>query len=280
MRVISGPSNVHTLLNMYGTVMRSQERAPRGLRTKNVRNMAVQLDGRWSVLTSFRARNFNLNYAKQEWLWYLRADKFDDSIEQHATMWKKLKQADGSYYSNYGQYMFGHRDYHHVSSQPSQFEYCADQLLKDPDTRRASMTLLQPYHLYDGNTDLVCTYAINFTIEDNVLHMTVMMRSNDVIFGFTNDAFCFSQLHKFMYVCLRKRMPTLEIGNYTHFTNSMHVYERHFDMIRNIVTDGIDGYQHIEVPEPTYEEVADLVRNRGILSEHNKGAYGEWLFQT
>jgi thymidylate synthase len=263
--------NIYALLALYRAVASGHEITPRGQKVRNVRNMLVELDARWPILTSFKARNFNLKYAKVEWLWYLGADKFDDSIEQHATMWKKLKQPTGEYYSNYGQYMFGVR-YHELT----QFEFVANTLLQDPDSRRASMVLLKHEHMFDGNSDMVCTYGINFCIEDGKLHMTVMMRSNDVIFGFTNDAFAFQQLYSFMYTVLKSKMPHLETGTYTHMANSMHVYERHFQMINLICAEGVDGYQHIEVPAVTYDEVVHLVRNSGAVKPE-MGAYSEWL---
>jgi thymidylate synthase len=264
-----------TLLNLYGTVMKGVECTVRGQKVINVRNLAVVMEGRdLPCITSFDARGLNLDYAKKEWLWFLGADKYDDSICKHATMWQKLKQPDGSFYSNYGQYMFGRNDNggKYVSSQ---FDYVVNTLATDENSRRASMVLLNRDHLFAENSDVVCTYAINFTIENTQLHMTVMMRSNDVIFGFTNDAFCFSQLFEFVYLRLKdEHYGWLKRGTYTHFTNSMHVYERHFDMIERIVRGGPDGHYELMVPSPTADEVRSLVNSGG---KDGSGPYVDWL---
>lgn len=271
MRVITGQNNVDVFLKMYKAVAGAPEVETRGSLTRNVPNMAVMLDPKQPVITAFKSREFNLDYAKKEWLWYLGADPKDDSIEQHAKMWKKLKQSDGSYYSNYGQYIFA-KD----ANGNSQFGYLLKTLKADKNTRRASIVLLKREHLYPENTDVVCTYAINFTIIESCLDMTVMMRSNDVIFGFTNDAFCFWNLYMMVHAILLKDMPWLRYGNYTHFTNSMHVYERHYAMINHILhaDTGSNAYTRHHVPHPTYKEALDLFVSNG---KEGTGDYCTWL---
>ena len=272
MRTIRGEDNVHTMLQMYKEVMRSPEETIRGERCKNLRDAIVLLNGAWCPLTSFRARNLNLTYAKKEWLWYLGADKFDDSIEQHAVMWKKLKQPDGSYYSNYGQYVF----------EPgpdglTQFDYAVECLRRDEHTRRASIVLLKRDHLFLDNIDVVCTYGINFAIQDGALHMTVMMRSNDAVFGFTNDAFCFWNLYMFVWAAVKAWRPELRIGEYTHFSNSLHVYERHYKMVEQILYEVHTGYEKVHVPKPTLDDVAKLILTRGKTS--HRSTYVDFLLE-
>lgn len=239
--------NAQTFLKVYRDVLNGQAISPRGQVCKEVIDYMFSLDMCHSPLTSFKHRKLNLEYAKQEFLWYLRADKFDSSIEKHATMWAKIKQPDGSYYSNYGQYIF-----------PDQIRFVIYELMKDPNSRRASMVLLKDEHLFLDNKDVVCTYGINFRIRNGRLDMTVMMRSNDVIFGTTNDVFCFSMIYRLVFSMLAPVLP-ISVGRYTHFVNSLHVYQRHFDMISDIVEQGIDGYAGIIVPWPTHEESEKVI---------------------
>lgn len=208
-------------------------------------------------ITSFQARKLNLAYCKQEWLWYLRGDRFDDSIQQYATMWKKLKQSDGGFNSNYGQYIF----------EEGQLEWCIRRLSEDKYTRQASMQLLNKSHMYEGNTDFVCTHGINFRIRDNRLDMTVMMRSNDAIFGTTNDVFCFGQLLLMTRAALLDQYPELEVGTYTHFVNSIHVYERHWEMLERLVIEGQSGFYSVDQVVP--DSLDDV-----LLSTSK---YGRWL---
>lgn len=255
-------SNADTFIQMYKDVWVGSEIRPRGLLCREVIDykMTLEMDG--NPVTSFTDRGLNLKYAKEEFKWYLRADRFDDTIEKYASMWAKVRQPDGSYFSNYGQYIF-----------PKQFKFVVNELLRDPDSRRASIVLLKAEHLFHENKDIVCTYAINFRIRNHALHMTVMMRSNDVIFGTTNDVFCFSMLYRMVYALLLIHMP-LRKGQYTHFVNSLHVYDRHFDMIQAIIKQGLDGYQKIFIPWPDEREVRLTLKN-GLNPK--RGAWSEWL---
>ena len=231
--------NATAYLTAYSEVLHhGRVIAPRGQECLEVCDYKLVLNMKYSVLTSFDARKLNLNYAKQEFLWYLRGNRRDQSIEQYATMWAKIRQEDGGYNSNYGQYIFN-----------KQFNFVVDELVQDPFSRRASIVLLNSDHLYHENTDVVCTYSMNFRIRNNQLDMTVMMRSNDVIFGLTNDAFCFTMVYRMVFAALRdKGMDDLQLGEYTHIANSLHVYKRHFEMIKDIIDDGLTGYHEISMP--------------------------------
>lgn len=273
MHLIQHPNSVANLLALYDKIRRAPIIEQRGQLVKHVRDVAIVMNANVPPITNFRARNLNLDYAKQEWLWYLRADKMDASIMDHASMWQKLQQSDGSFYSNYGQYLFRQPGDEELAD--SQFDYVIKTLMEDPGSRRASMVLLARDHLFPENTDVVCTYAISFSIENGYLEMTVMMRSNDVVFGFTNDAFAFWNLYMFVYTILKEGMPNLQVGSYTHFANSMHVYEKHFKMLETICADGAQGFKPIKVPTVTAAEVADFINHRD--GEGEDGSYTAWL---
>lgn len=255
-------ANADVFLQVYKDVMQGDCVSPRGSLCHEVCDYSFVLDMNDNPFTSFRARNLNERYAKEEFLWYLRADKFDVSIEEHASLWAKIRQPDGSFYSNYGQYIF-----------PKQFGFVVEELRRDPSSRRASIVLLKPEHLFHENKDVVCTYAMNFRIRKGVLHMTVMMRSNDVIFGMTNDVFCFSMIYRMVAAMLVQWMP-IEIGTYRHFVNSLHVYERHFDMIKQLVDVGMSGYSAMLIPWPSPHEVAEVLHKK---FEYGAGPWMRWL---
>lgn len=82
-----------------------------------------------------------------------------------------------------------------------------------------------------------CTINLQFFIRDDCLHMIVNMRSNDAIFGFGNDVPFFSYVHQMLTQELKEFYPSLIDGTYYHNAGSMHVYERHYDMLDNIIKD-------------------------------------------
>lgn len=208
-------------------------------------------------LTSFRHRNLNLDYCKKEWLWYLKGDRYDASIMEHASMWKKIQLPDGGFNSNYGQYIFTE----------GQFRWVVDSLLKDRNSRQACMQLLNSSHMYHKNPDVVCTMGIQFFIRFNRLMMFVHMRSNDAIFGMTNDVFCFSQLHQMVYWYLKDQGMDIELGEYVHRVGSLHVYERHYARLVQLVAAKGSDYYEIDVPTP--KSFQDFMGN--------ESEYSHWL---
>ena len=83
----------------------------------------------------------------------------------------------------------------------------------------------------DGNKDVPCTFIQMFHIRDNKLHTTVEMRSNDVIKGTTYDIPSFILFQRLMLLRLREVYPDLEMGTYTHFANSLHLYSSDFELV-------------------------------------------------
>jgi thymidylate synthase len=183
-----------------------------------------------------------------------------------------LRQPEGFWFSNYGQYWFG--------SQRG-FDWVIDQLIKDKDSRQAVIPMLNPIHLFPDNKDVVCTESISFRIRENKLYMSVNMRSQDAMWGFTNDTFCFSILHEMVYVVLRDLMYSdLIMGSYTHKVDSFHVYERHFEMLNQIIIGGHEEYYEVDCPE-IYDnrEVINLVHYKE--EDHREThLFTEWLYEN
>ena len=71
----------------------------------------------------------------------------------------------------------------------------------------------------DAADDTPCTYAIQFTIVDNRLNMAVLMRSNDLWYGFCNDQYCFSMIQKLVADRL-----DIKVGEYYHYAHNLHLY--------------------------------------------------------
>lgn len=235
-----------------------------GNESKSWDGARLTFDGASGVLPNVPARQLNLPYAIHEFLWYCRGDRFDDSITKHASMWKKLKQDDGGFNSNYGQYLF--KPYMTpVGTMPSQFDFCVGELVKSPSSRRACMTLLNSGHAYPQNTDMVCTYAIQFFIRDDCLEMHVYMRSNDVVFGLTNDAFCFNMIQRMVVAALRQAGINVGVGAYFHNAGTLHVYKRHYVMVRQAYWEARD---YVEINPPMIDDL-DLEALR-----HDQAAVG------
>lgn len=230
--------------------------SPRGLLIKEIENANYVLPP-YVRFTNFKARKLNLEYIKKEFLWYLKGDRFDTSITEYATLWKGLINKDGSINSNYGVYV------------NKQFDNVISILTSDKDSRRASIMILTTEHLLSDSVDFPCTYALNFRIRNNQLNMTVHMRSQDSVFGMSNDAPAFSFIQEMIYVTLRDTYPELVMGNYHHFVDSLHVYEKHFEMLKEIISNPTE-YESIKCPRLSSKDEVEYLRKTdfAIVKEH------------
>ena len=158
---------------------------------------------------------WNPVYAEAEWQWYLSGDrniaKLAELYGKVPEIWKRMAFPNGDVNSNYG-WQWKRND---------QIDYVVDLLRNEPDTRQAAISI---YDCKEHDTfafDTPCTYAVQFTILDNKLNMSVVMRSNDLWFGFCNDQYQFSKLHQHVWMNLG---DDIEIGSYFHFAQNLHLY--------------------------------------------------------
>lgn len=258
-----------SLMKAYQAVAGGDFVGPRGKITKEVRNCGISIDPRYPI-TSFSSRNFNLKYAKKEVLWYLRGNRFDKSITEESGTWQTLIQPDGGINSNYGQVIFtGQRH----------FDWVVEELIRDPSSRRAVIILGDGTMLDKDNTDHRCTMFISYCIRQGKLHQTVHMRSNDVIFGLTNDLFFFGFLQQMVLAYLRPHYPDLVLGEYMHIADSLHVYQSFFPMLDNIIHK--DDWYVISVPEISSREEVEFLRYKQKLNAKvevpDDFAFAKWL---
>lgn len=108
-----------------------------------------------------------------------------------------------------------------------QLPYVVDTLLNDNDSRQAVMTIWRERP--SGSKDVPCTVAMQFFIRDDVLHMIVTMRSNDIVLGFTYDVFSFSMVANAVRLLLKERGLDIILGDLHVNAGSLHIYETHFD---------------------------------------------------
>jgi thymidylate synthase len=188
-----------------------------GLKQENtlaLYNVGFYINNPLDNLINSNFRNWKNSYAEIEWLWYLSKNRSVSELKKHAKIWDTMHNGDDIVNSNYG----------YQWNRNNQVDFVINELIKNKNSRRAVLTI------YDGKEhnlhsyDTPCTLNIVFNILDNKLNMSVLMRSNDLWFGFCNDQYCFSKLQEI----IAKKL-NLKIGWYYHFSNNLHLYERHFN---------------------------------------------------
>ena len=147
--------------------------------------------------------------------------------------WKLAANQFGQINSNYGHLIYSDK-YHH------QYGQVLDELLTNPDGRRASMIYTRPSiwmeYNEDGKNDFICTNAVTYYIRDNFLQCVVQMRSNDVVCGSKNDyagqLYVLEQMVKDYNDCKEDGIPELKVGDIIWQVQNLHVYERHFHLVK------------------------------------------------
>ena len=204
--------------------------APRNLATKELNDVWLELDNPGKSIVTLLSRNTNMRYLKEELKWYMSGSLDVKDINKHSSFWTKLADSNGTVNSNYGNIAFKSK-----YAGKSQYEWCLNSIKNDINTRQAVINYNQPKHKYNGNKDFVCTLAQHFIVRNDKLDSLVFMRSNDLIFGLTYDMPWFCLLQKKLAKDLN-----LPLGVYKHFATSLHVYIKHFDVLKKMSLEDVN----------------------------------------
>ena len=165
-------------------------------------------------------------------------DRVED-FEKASKFWSKLANKDGTVNSAYGFLIWKNKSHGNPrmngEERMTPWEWARQALIADKDTRQAILRFSLPEHSYVGNKDFTCTLHSYFQIRDNILDMTVNMRSNDLTLGLVYDLPWFVSLMYRMKDELSSTYPDLEIGSYTHYVHNIHCYERDEEKILRMI---------------------------------------------
>ena len=181
--------------------------------TKALFNIGFYLENPNDKLIINKERKWSLDYAEAEWQWYLSGDanvkKLGEIYGKIPAIWQKMADESGEVNSNYGwQWM-----------RNAQLSHVINKLRDYPDTRQAAISIYDAKEIAKYHHDTPCTYAVQFSIIDDLLCMSVYMRSNDLWYGFCNDQYQFANLQE-----LVASMLGIEIGWYYHHAHNLHLY--------------------------------------------------------
>jgi thymidylate synthase len=107
-----------------------------------------------------------------------------------------------------------------------QIENAVEQLRSQPFSRRVFLMIGDSNDTRSSSLDVPCNISLMFRRRASSLDMTVINRSNDVMFGLPYDIFTFAVLHS--YLANRSGVP---VGRHLHLSNSLHLYERNRDLL-------------------------------------------------
>lgn len=222
---VTNHANLAWVIELLGVLESGNDVAPRGQVTKELLQQTSVIDMRRPVIT-LPERKLSTKFLGGESYWILSGD---NRVETIAPYNKNIVN-----YSDDGQTFFGA----YGPRIMSQLDYVVDKLKSDSDTRQAVLTIWRENP--PETKDVPCTVAVNFMIRDHKLNCHVYMRSNDLWLGFPYDVFNFSMLSHL--VCCRLNAfvvenggMIIEPGTLYHTASSRHIYEQHFEQVRQLV---------------------------------------------
>ena len=253
---ISNRINSTTPNVVYRSVCKDLVEKGHTMETKNIRGNTKELCNYSFTITDIENSIITLKtgkcdyvYLAGELLWYWSSRDDLDFIGKFSKMWKKL--SDDGVHSNsaYGYILQEKYGF-------NQIEKIIELLSWDPYSRRAVLNLNVPNENVIDTKDEICTVCLIYQIRENKLHCTCVMRSNDVNYGLRNDLGYFLMLQK--YIADRLGVG---YGTYTHFSASMHVYEKDFSFAKNV------AYGTLESVDKSLD-VDALLDNKELLIDY------------
>lgn len=170
----------------------------------------------------------NQGYVSREIEWYKSMSlNVNDIPGTVPAAWKACATPEGFINSNYGYLIWSEKNH-------EQYKHVLEELRSHPFSRRAQMIYTRP-SIWDeynkgGMSDFICTDAVQYFIRKGAygqqLVAVVRMRSNDVVFGYKNDKAWQDYVHASLASDLN-----VPVGPMIWHAGSLHVYERHWDLI-------------------------------------------------
>ena len=233
--------------------------SPRGMNVKEKLGVRFEITNPLHRIPYVPARKFKIQYMIAEALWYLSGDNKTEWIANYAPFWRDISDDGVTANSAYGARIF--KTHPRIAQGTlNQWEYIKDELRRDPDSRRAFLHIRTPSDSIIGSKDVPCTIGLQFFIRDGKLDLIVNMRSSDLVLGISYDVPAFTLLQELMAIELN-----VLIGTYIHVSNSLHVYEKHFGMLdeildkRNVAESQLISYMRGPMaPMPSQQSTSEL----------------------
>lgn len=109
-----------------------------------------------------------------------------------------------------------------------------DSLVKEPFSRRHIISMYQYIDLEETSGLFPCAYEIICSVRkfgnDKILDMTLIQRSSDYLTA--------NIINKVQYLALQMMIAghcNYKIGKFCHFVQNVHIYDRHFDAVKEIL---------------------------------------------
>lgn len=231
---------------------------PRGMLTKEILQHTVRVSMRYPVLQN-PARKLSRKFMAGEAFWILTGDNTVKGIKPYCKAISNFSDNGETFFGAYGPPI------------KDQLDYVVRTLELDKDSRQAVLTIWRQNP--PKSRDIPCTVAIGFIIRNQVLHLSVFMRSSDAWLGLPYDIFNFSMLT--YLVCARLRFTHAGLcPGILHLTmSSSHLYDHNMAGARKCLSTAVVHSQLEQAPSYLYCDEHKLFSTLDAIRHQNKEAY-------
>ncbi|MDQ0417204.1 thymidylate synthase [Croceifilum oryzae] len=156
------------------------------------------------------------------WIWRDKDNNVDNLEKQGVGIWSKWKREDGTIGKAYG-YQLGKKCREVNGTLVDQVDYLLHTLRHNPSSRRIMTTLWDIQDLDDMALQ-PCVWSTHWMVKGSKLHLSVKIRSNDILVG--------GPFNYFQYYVLQRmvaQVTGIEIGNIHFHIDDAHLYDRHIE---------------------------------------------------
>lgn len=260
---VRGENLNDVLSTIYRSVLTGGiERSPRGQRVREWPSpVFIELDKHDMPWSFIQGRKFNPFFAVAEVIWILAGRNDVEFISYYNS---KIKDFSDDGITFHGAYGYRFRAYPTLLSLDGelyadyidQIALVIHRLKKDPQTRQAVLGLWNPsLDLKDGSKDYPCNNLCYFSQRDGALDMSVVRRSNDMVWGLPYNQVQFYFLHAMIAGALGVQM-----GRYHEFVQNMHVYLDNYKETLGRIENVLSAGHEIQVSGSAIYESAQIDR--------------------
>lgn len=229
---------------------------PRGMKVKENVGDSYTVD--MPAFLSLPERRVNYNFMFGEAFWILSGSNRVSVITKYMDRYRDFSDDNVFMSGAYGPKIV------------DQLPYITKTLKKDKDSRQALLSIWRERP--DTSKDIPCTISMQFFIRNNKLYLVVNMRSNDIVYGFTYDVFTFSMVAFAVKLLISDVYPDLELGTLTVQVGSLHLYEKHFGLVKNFSEDVDENraiFSHVDyiMGSSSYEELLERLKEKADTYE-------------
>lgn len=239
----------------------------RGERTLELLHEHIELLQPWQREILTPRRNVNIAAQIAETMWVLAGRNDVEWLSHYLPRAAEFSDDGQVWRGGYGPRLRGWSlgDAAHGTAEKNysvdQVRHVVDLLTRDRTSRRAVISIYDPRVDTADGKDIPCNDFLSFISRGGALHLSVFVRSNDVIWGWSGiNAFEWSALQEIVAGLLG-----LQVGRLVFNTTSLHIYDRHWKKARRIE----DDREYLPVSlEDSPRFSGDAVLNASAAAKH------------